>query len=282
MLLLHCAAAIMEFDGGLSREAAERAAGRHRWCRPTGLGGTAGAAQRGRAAPLVPPNGVMGGTAGAAQRGQTMFFGRHRWCRPTGSWAAPLVPPNGVKQCFLFFGLTKAGPQSERGPARQRTGRRKVPLADAQGARRSLAHVSLGPVCLGAEKQMVSVQKANGVSSNFQAVRTNSSRENRTGTNSAPTPIPPHDAQVRPGFDHLPIAYRSRDIAQALPVGKVGLESNTELPACHRERIVYPGRATVDDYQAWAVPRSIRFTICYASSSHRQCRQPVIRIPMSR
>ena len=193
------------------------------------------------------------------------------------------MPPNGVKQCFLFFGLTKAGPQSERGPARQRTGRRKVPLAGAQGARRGLAHVSLGPVCLGAEKQMVSVQKANGVSSNFQAVRTNSSRENRTGTNFAPTPIPPHDAQVRPGFDHLPIAYRSRDIAQAasssarwgsraIPSFRHATANALSTPGAPPWTIIKPG-----PYRA-----SIRFTICYASSSHRQCRQPVIRIPMSR
>ena len=101
---------------------------------------------------------------------------------------------------------------------------------------------------------MVSVQKANGVSSNFQAVRTNSSRENRTGTNSAPTPIPPHDAQVRPGFDHLPIAYRSRDIAQALPVGKVGLRAIPSFRHATANALSTPG-ATVDDYQAWAVPR---------------------------
>ena len=80
-------------DLGRHRWCHPTGSGRRRWCRPTGSDGAAGAARRGRTAPLVPPNGV----------------GRRRWCRPTGSalQRGQPQPSNGVP--------TGSAPGSQRG-----------------------------------------------------------------------------------------------------------------------------------------------------------------------
>jgi hypothetical protein len=61
------------------------------------------------------------------------------------------------------------------------------------------------------------------------------------------------DAHVRPGFNHLPVARRPRDVAQALSVGEVRFGLDGEVPACLSESVVYARRSTMDDHQVIAV-----------------------------
>jgi hypothetical protein len=63
------------------------------------------------------------------------------------------------------------------------------------------------------------------------------------------------NAQVRARLDHLLIALRSCVVAQSLPIGEMGLDSDTQCLASHVKRLVNPWCATMDDNQIGAIPR---------------------------
>ena len=58
---------------------------------------------------------------------------------------------------------------------------------------------------------------------------------------------------MSPGFDHLPIACRPHDVAEAFPIGQVRFGLDGEVPACVGESVIDACRATANDHQVVAV-----------------------------
>jgi hypothetical protein len=63
------------------------------------------------------------------------------------------------------------------------------------------------------------------------------------------------NAQVLARLDHLLIVLRSCDVAQSLPIGEMGLDSDAQCLASHVKRLVNPWCATMDDDKVRAVSR---------------------------